>query len=68
MTAKALPDPNQALAGAMGAKAPQPIKFGGGVDPMVRFDQKTSGRANKAALSLGATPSLMNAGNLYGTG
>ena len=60
MTAAANQDPKQMLAGKMGGSAPQPIKFGGEVDPVVRFYQKTSGRANKAAMNLGATPSLMN--------
>ena len=62
MTAIANQDPKQALAGMMGGAAPQPIKFGAPIDPIVRFEQKTSGRATKAAASLGATPSLMNTG------
>ena len=52
MTGKTPADPKQALAGMMGGSAPQPMQFGNqnaGVDPLVRFDQKTSGRANKAA-------------------
>ena len=60
MTAQNNQDPKQALAGAMGGSAPQPIKFGADVDPIVRFDQKTRGRGNKAATSLGATNSIMN--------
>ena len=59
MSAQVKTDPKQQLAGMMGGKAPQPITFGGEVDPVVRFGQKTSGRAEKAAASLGAN-SLMN--------
>lgn len=57
MTAKVSTDPRQKLAGVMGGSAPQPITMGADVDPLVRFDQKTSGRANKAARS------LMNSGS-----
>jgi hypothetical protein len=56
MTTQIKPDPKQALAGMMGGAAPQPMKFGSAadVDPLVRFDQKTSGRANKATIMSGA--------------
>ena len=53
MTGKTPADPKQALGGMMGGAASQPMAFGNqtsaDVDPLVRFDQKTSGRANKAA-------------------
>ena len=50
MRAAVKTDPKQALAGLMGGAAPQPLTFGSApaVDPLIRFDQKTSGRVNKA--------------------
>ena len=50
MSSQVKTDPKQALAGMMGGAASQPMKFGtaADVDPLVRFEQKTSGRANKA--------------------
>tara|TARA_R100000808_G_scaffold24463_2_gene56411 strand:- start:1631 stop:1867 length:237 start_codon:yes stop_codon:yes gene_type:complete len=58
-----LPD-SQELAGAMGRVSPQPMLGNKSasttaVNPLIRFGQKTSGRAEKAAQSFGQT-SLMN--------